>query len=108
MKKFLLHDPTTIGHHLIYAENFIDWALSRKFHVYFSGNGVTKTCFYQKFKNNPHVTFITFTMSGKDSRRFYKNNGPYVQVQHIKKLQKKIYIIFLNLFSPPKVNMEQD
>ncbi len=91
-KIFLLHDPTTIGHHLVYAENFIDWALSRGYTVKFSSVDITGTTLHKKYTSaryKDRVEFIVFDMPGDEVMRFYRENGRRLQVRHIRRLQRR-------------------
>lgn len=92
-KVFLLHDPTTIGHHLVYAENFIDWALNRGYTVKFSSVDLSGTYIYKKFTSAQYkdrVEFLTFDMPGDEVLRFYRENGRRLQVRHIRRLQRRL------------------
>jgi glycosyltransferase involved in cell wall biosynthesis len=91
-KLFLLHDPFTLGHHLIYAENFVDWALERGFRVKFSSVDLTGTALYLKYstgKNAGNVEFIPFDMPGDHVSRFFTDEGNLLQVNHIRQLQRR-------------------
>jgi glycosyltransferase involved in cell wall biosynthesis len=91
-KLFLLHDPSIIGHHLVYAENFIDWALERGFRVKFSSVDLTGTDLYFKYstgRNAENVEFIVFDTPGDHVSRFFTNEGCLLQVNHVRQLQRK-------------------
>jgi len=112
MGTILLYDPLIMGHHLVYAENFTDWALSRGLRVCFCGYHYRQSLFYRRFSEHPQVEFLEL-----DARLFahradfsglaeelgetafyydrlrpllFDDDGPAIQVEFIRSLQRRL------------------
>ena len=110
MQSILLYDPLIMGHHLVYAENFTDWALSRGLKVFFCGYHYQKSLFHRRFADHPRVEFLEldaglFEHKASFSRMaeemgetafyydrirplLFDDDGPAIQVAFLKDLQR--------------------
>jgi len=108
----LLYDPLIMGHHLVYAENFTDWALARGLRVTFCGCHYQDSFFYRRFANHPQVDFLEldpglFAHKADFARvageigetAFYydrirpllfDDDGPAIQLEFVKSLQRRL------------------
>jgi tetratricopeptide (TPR) repeat protein len=112
MDSILLYDPLIMGHHLVYAENFTDWALSRGLKVFFCGYHYQGSLFHRRFADHPLVEFLEldaglFEHKASFSRMaeamgetafyydhirplLFDEDGPAIQVAFLKDLQRRL------------------
>lgn len=112
MPRLLLYDPLAMGHHLIYAENFVEWGLSRGFEVHFLGLHYEGGLFHRRFADHPRVRFHAFDPGRFAHRADFKalvrelgetgfyydrlrtilfdDDGPAVQVAALKDMQARL------------------
>ena len=90
MKKLLLHDPLEIGHHLVYAVAFTEWALANGYELYYSKCPSKGNFYEERYAENLHVHIIPYEVPGTDILRYFKGEGNAHQVAHIKKLQEEL------------------
>jgi glycosyltransferase involved in cell wall biosynthesis len=91
---FLMHDPLEIGHHLVYASAFTEWALAHGYEVYFSKNSNKDNSYERRYRNRTDVHIIRFDMPGETAlstgKHFFTEEGARAQIHHVKRLQEKL------------------